>query len=358
MCHDCPVTRKVDYSALLYPVDRAEISAFKNEQRASRGSRWSAPIRPQTILFVAIAVALAVGILVLSSTSREPGSNSANLSRLVAVVILAVIVLAVIAAGSSFGGKQWETMLRLSRFAAANGLDYTPRSGDPHYPGSIFGKGESRETLNRLRATSGRALEIANYQYLTGSGRNRRVHRWGYLAMRLDRRLPHMILDARANNAAFGVTNLPTSFTKNQVLSLEGDFDRYFTLYCPREYERDALYVFTPDLMALLIDNASVFDVEIVDDWMLVYSATPFAQADPALYQRLFHIVDTVGAKTSSQSGRYVDDRIGAVAPNLVAPEGRRLRSGFSVGALAAFAIPLVLWFGFRFLNSSGFFGG
>lgn len=43
------------------------------------------------------------------------------------------------------------------------------------------------------------------------------------------------------------------------MLSLEGDFDRYFTLYCPGDYERDALYVFTPDLLALLIDESRHF---------------------------------------------------------------------------------------------------
>ena len=129
---------------------------------------------------------------------------------------------------------------------------------------------------------------------------------------------------------SFG-SNLPASFDKSQILSLEGDFDQYFTLYCPKAYERDALYVFTPDLMALLIDNAAPFDVEIVDDWMFVYSAKPFRSTEPAVYQRLFQIVDTVGAKTLSQTDRYVDENIGQFAANIVAPQGARLKRGFSV---------------------------
>ncbi|MEO7546479.1 MAG: hypothetical protein ABIT21_09370 [Terrimesophilobacter sp.] len=76
--------------------------------------------------------------------------------------------------------------------------------------------------------------------------------------------VPNMILDAKSNN--FLWTNLPQNFSRNQVLSLEGDFDKHFTLYCPKEYEHDALYVFTPDLMTRLIDHAAGYDVELVDD--------------------------------------------------------------------------------------------
>ena len=48
-----------------------------------------------------------------------------------------------------------------------------------------------------------------------------------------------MVLDARSNNGLFGGTNLPSQFSKDQILTLEGNFSEYFTLYCRREYERD-----------------------------------------------------------------------------------------------------------------------
>jgi hypothetical protein len=133
-------------------------------------------------------------------------------------------------------------------------------------------------------------------------------------------------------------------FRKDQVLSLEGDFDRFFTLYCPQEYERDALYVFTPDLMALLIDEAAPFDVEIVDQWLFVYSARPFPLADPATYQRLLRIVTTVGAKALSQTDRYVDERIGVFEANLVARSGQRLRRGVNWVGIAIIGLFLAVW--------------
>lgn len=37
----------------------------------------------------------------------------------------------------------------------------------------------------------------------------------------------------------------------------------------------DALYLFTPDIMARFIDNAAQLDVEIVDDWLFLYLQRP-----------------------------------------------------------------------------------
>ena len=153
-----------------------------------------------------------------------------------------------------------------------------------------------------------------------------------------------MVLDSRANNGLFGTSNLPAAFSKDQVLSLEGDFNNYFTLYCPKQYERDALYVFTPDLMARCVDNAAPFDIEIVDKWMFVYSAIPFDMSNGAIYQRLFGIVDTVGAKTLTQTDRYSDERIANFTANVVAPQGARLKRGFSGVAIVLGVIVLGFW--------------
>jgi hypothetical protein len=52
------------------------------------------------------------------------------------------------------------------------------------------------------------------------------------------------------------------------------------------------------------------------------------------VYQRLFRIIDTVGAKTLSQTDRYSDERVDTFASNLVAPQGRRLTRGVKVGSV------------------------
>ncbi len=243
-----------------------------------------------------------------------------------------------------FAVKRFERYVRLDWFAKANGLVFSPADANPQYPGAIFGHGRARSAYEHFRSASERFLDFGNYRYTTGSGKNSTTHTWGFMALQLDRSLPHMVLDARANNGLFGGTNLPATFTKDQVLSLEGDFNNFFTLYCPKQYERDALYVFTPDLMALCIDNAAPFDIEIVDQWMFVYSASPFDMSYGGIYERLFGIVDTVGAKTLTQTDRYSDERIANFTANVVAPQGARLKRGVPIAAIVLGAVVLAFW--------------
>jgi hypothetical protein len=75
-----------------------------------------------------------------------------------------------------------------------------------------------------------------------------------------------------------------------------------------------------------------------------VYSNVAFRTADAALYARLFRIMDTVGAKTLTQTDRYVDERIGDFAANVVAPQGARLKRRVSIGAIVIGVLFLGFW--------------
>jgi len=348
-CNVAEVIRAIDYSALTGAVAPAEVKAFRDSVRARPGYSTTSAVITVIVALVVLFVFGSFFVGILGTAISWVSAGADNPVALVAglffpVVLLGgFVLLAVVVIRQVARGGRWERWYRLDRFAAANGFTFSPRDADPTYPGAIFQLGRSRTALDHLRSASDRFLDYGNYQYVTGSGKNQTTRTWGFLALQLDRALPNMVLDARANNGIFG-TNLPATFRKDQVLSLEGDFDKYFTLYCPKEYERDALYVFTPDLMALLIDTASPYDVEIVDTWMFVYSSSPFDLRQPAVHQRLLGIVDTVGAKTLSQTDRYADERIGDPAVNLVAPQGRRLRRGVSVGAVIFVAVFAVVW--------------
>ena len=345
--------RIVDYAPLTDEVTHEQLQEFKREAKAS-GAAWASISIGQGLALAFVTAFVAVFILAFASLFAKFGlenlaDNPGNPIALFFVGFPIFVGLLLVASFiallvRNLRGTVWNERLRLSRFAAANGFRFSPIDKDPAYPGAIFGQGSARQVSNHLTSAGERFLDIGNYTYTTGSGKNRQTHRWGFMALHLDRRLPHMVLDARANNGLFGMTNLPATFSRDQRLSLEGDFDKHFTLYAPREYETDALYVFAPDLMALLIDNAAPYDVEIVDDWMFVYSARPFALTDPAIVQRLLQIVDTVGAKTLAQTDRYVDDRVGEFTVNRVAQPGQRLRRGFPVVTVIVVAVVVVFW--------------
>ncbi|MEY9851192.1 hypothetical protein ABH923_000870 [Leifsonia sp. EB41] len=199
----------------------------------------------------------------------------------------------------------WRRRYRLHRFAVDNGLSYVPEAVGLRRSGVIFTAGRSPRGYDILSTGPGSDFEIGNFQYAGDWRSERALRRFGYFRLRLPGPLPHIVLEARRNRRWFGRSNLPWRFTSKQALSLEGDFDRFFRLHVPEGFEQDALYLFTPDLMVLFMDRASDFDVEIVDDWMYVYSPRPFRMADQRTYERLFAVLDTVGRRTLDRSARY-----------------------------------------------------
>lgn len=240
--------------------------------------------------------------------------------NLVIVGFVALIAFGIVVAGSKavalvrslvIPRSWWEAAYRLTRFAAANDLHYG-HDDVVAYPGVIFSTGIDRTAERRLTTTAGRRVEIGNYRYTVPSEDrdSSRVYGWGYVAITLDRRLPHLLLDAKANDkSVFGIrtSNLPVELAKDQRLSLGGEFDDAFTLYAPVDYGRDAFQIFAPDLMALFLDRLGAFDVEIVDDSMFVYGGR-FDLLDPTTYDWLQELVATVVARTVHRTSRYSDD--------------------------------------------------
>lgn len=373
-----------DARPLVEPVDPAAARAFAQQLRGVGGLSSQVTVgRVVSGVVIAFLVvmfgsvfATVIGAIVGSSSSAAGSGVAAVFSVLPMLIIGGLIALVVFALVRTRRSRE-QRMYRLDRFARANAMSYLPRLAAPQLPGMIFSLGTSREAVDLVRGERPRFVEFANYRYVTGSGKNRRTHLWGYVAVKLDVPLPHIVLDASGNNGLLG-SNLPRSFDRDQRLSLEGDFDRYFSLYCPVGYERDALYLFTPDIMARFIDNAAALDVEIVDDWLFLYAKRDFSTLDPATWAWLFSVVGALLDKFAQWS-RWRDDRLrlastspdavasaasvagadGAVAasavpftppldalrpPPGVAPQGRRLQRGIPWVSVIVMAVVIVVW--------------
>ncbi|WP_424448338.1 hypothetical protein [Microbacterium arborescens] len=253
-----------------------------------------------------------VGGLVFAIGTQSGSGAALSLTPLIPLVILIALAALIPFFGRRQRAAQAAVWYRLDRFARANGMSFEPQRPQPPLPGMIFSQGSGRMASNLVRGDQPRFVEFANYRYTTGSGKNQQTHTWGYVAVHLSTPLPHIVLDALGNNGLFG-SNLPVTFDRDQHLSLEGDFDRYFRLYCPRGYERDALYLFTPDIMARFVDNAAALDVEIVDDWLFFYGRRDFSTLDPATWSWLFGAVAAMIDKLA-QWERWRDDRLAASA--------------------------------------------
>ncbi|SFR87739.1 hypothetical protein SAMN04487846_0188 [Microbacterium sp. cf046] len=399
-----------DPRPLVEPVDRNAVREYTRRLRQSGavGSVFSSGARTVAIImgaaffivFGSVFITVAASILsALASIGSGDIGGPLIISAIGAVLpilvvggAMAAIVIAVVRGG--LGGQ--ERWYRLSRFAAANGMTFLPSLPAPALPGMIFNVGGARSSSDLVRGEEPRFVEFANYQYTTGSGKNRTTHRWGYVAIKLDVPLPNIVLDATSNNSLFG-SNLPATFDRDQKLSLEGDFDQHFSLYCPEGYEQDALYLFTPDIMARFIDHAAALDVEIVDDWLFLYGKREFSSLDPATWAWLFSVVAALLDKFA-QWARWRDEKLqtdaaafGAATPGAgvagvaavagdpasatatalpfaaptqalgpppgVALSGRRLKRGVPWGAIVVLGVFAAFWLAGQFGLFEVFFG-
>ena len=170
-------------------------------------------------------------------------------------------------------------------------------------------------------------------QYATDSSITRQLTS-SFVGIPLSAQVPNIVLLKRG----LGMLKLAgVGLGTKQRLSLEGDFDRTFTLYCPEGYERDALEIFTPNLMQRLMETTGGCDVELVDNWMFIYSLPGryrSAEALAAVEQATALVQQTVQRQTSRYSDERAPRSSGTVSPeqhaaNLhgVAPGGRRVKT-------------------------------
>jgi hypothetical protein len=225
---------------------------------------------------------------------------------------------------------KYKKCICLSEFANINGLKYVEKPVYKKYPGLIFNIGHDSAASDMLIKESALvSYEIANYCYTEGSGDDSSYTKLSYIMIKLGHKLPHMVLDSKNNNFnVFGksLTNLPVSMKNGQKMSLEGDFDKYFTLYAPKNYKRDALYIFTPDLMAAFIDKSGQYDAEVIDDMLFIYSNKPLDVFNIDIMKGIFNIINIIGEKAFSKSDRYFDEKVGDRSNDLIDMSGRRLK--------------------------------
>lgn len=329
---------RLDTAPLTGRIDPRELREFRRTLPPRRKGNLAAPIIGAIVMVAMLGFMLRFGFDVLDAR----GTHGLLFAPMLLPYIIIPLALGIVIARGLIRNSA-RRQFRIARFAAANGLEYRAYWDAPIMPGLIFGEGHDRSASDIVTRGQGTgpitdALSIGNHFYVTGSGKSRQEHRWGYVEIRLPTPLPNIVLDAKGNNSLF-FSNLPVSLDRHQRLSLEGDFDRHFVLYCPQGYEQDALYLFTPDIMERFIDRSAELDVEIVDDRMYLYSMKELSTTDPDTWRWLFAtaaaLTERIGAWMRWRDSRLGETRAlpaadGGVAlvrpPAGVAAQGRRLK--------------------------------
>ncbi len=307
---------QLNYDALTAPLTKQDLRNYT----ASRGAagvvgRFFAGF----VVIVGVVVLISMAVVTMNAIrlGDAPGRVGSFVGISIPIVIALVIAFSVRA--------ETRRLARLYKFSQMNGITMAVNTPGAPYDGLIFNQGHSKRV--RLALSFPGDIEVGNYEYVTGSGKSRTTHTWGYVAAKLPRRLPHMVLDAKKNNFFGTFSNLPAGFGKDQVLHLQGTFSDHFTLYAPKEYERDAFYVFTPDVMAALVDAGGRYDIEVIDDMIFLYAHLGMKMDTEQHLRDLLAITQRIKGELHDQTDYYTDERVGDRALNSIATPGRRLKS-------------------------------
>ncbi|MCL2451791.1 hypothetical protein FWD20_02870 [Candidatus Saccharibacteria bacterium] len=292
---------QLDYSAL----DDKTISRkdFSKEQLAAAG------VKNQMMPIVLPMVAFIVGMVVYGTAL-----TSDFLLLIISVPVLIGMLIVVI----SLGKRQ----LRVLKFALDNQAYFSAAKTTPPSQPIMFNIGHRRIQTNTFVFHDGASL--AKYQYTTGSGKNQQTHFFNYMQITLPRQVPHLFINGKKN-----AVNPNTFEYKVEKLKLEGDFSKHFDLLVPPGYQRDALQILTPDVMAALIDFGKEYDFELIGSELYIYQSGMFSKELFTSAEKLrtfLTAVDKISSQFGKQTKTYSDLRAGNVSSNLVATEGAKFK--------------------------------
>ncbi|MEI6580984.1 MAG: hypothetical protein WCO07_02305 [bacterium] len=140
-------------------------------------------------------------------------------------------------------------------------LAYNNTNGES---GVMFKEGNTRNISNEIRGFfEDRPFRIFCYQFSIGSDKNRRTFCYTVFAFKLNGSFPHIYLNNKSNS---------WSINTGEKIPLPVEFENKFSLSAPKEYEIEALEIFTPDILASLLNKGFLYDVEFVNQEILVFA--------------------------------------------------------------------------------------
>ena len=287
------LANKINYDAL----NDKNISRknFSQEQLEAAGLARKKFSKNMKIFAYAISGIIIVAALILSVIDITSGLFG------ISFILITIIVIG----GMYFIGLFAEKYkYRLLKFTLDNNweINFTRINNFSSIDALMFKVGNSR-MLNYWMQDPNKFL-FANYQYTTGSGDNQQTHYFDFAQIQLPRRVPHLIINSRKNN--IGVSTFGYDVEKIEV---EGDFNKYFKIVTPPEYERDALQILTPDVLQTFIDFGADYDFEMLDNKLIVFASNKTLREKESL-QKLLLAIAKLLPEISHQVNTYSDEKV------------------------------------------------
>lgn len=158
-------------------------------------------------------------------------------------------------------------VLLFQQFATRHGMTYAP--GGTQYNGIFMDVGNEQKSYNTVHGSfDGNDFWLFNFSYTLGSGKHKQYCKRTVFKIVFPCEFPRMT--SFSDMHAFYI---PSDYFKNpQKVVLSGDYEHFFDLTVEKDFEIEALQIFTPDLMEKVRFSKHHFSLEFVGNTLFVYT--------------------------------------------------------------------------------------
>jgi len=188
-------------------------------------------------------------------------TNIALLALFVGLFFMPVIVYNLMAYKLFLYLKNPEKLMMQKMASDNNGTFVSGGLNIDNEKGMIFHEGSSRYASDVITFKDGEnPVRFFKYSIIRGSGKNATTYCYHILIFQTSTSFPHMYLNYKENSYSMSI---------GEHLSLPLEFEKYFSLSIPKGYHLEALQIFTPDIMARIIDLPFKSDIEFVNNQII-----------------------------------------------------------------------------------------
>lgn len=184
------------------------------------------------------------------------------------------------------------------QFAQKNGFSYQQKGWIEGQNGAAFLVGHGKIMEDILQGEiAGLPLALFNYRYTVGSGKNSRTYNFTVLDLDLKTPVPPMLL--LVDRQYFGDDLADNNLNYPSKIELPQNQENIFNLYCEKEYEIEALQIFTPEFLNRIAEKYRRFSLDFVGTKIYIYSSNVIT--DKAGLMLLKEFAGMLAQKLSSQ---------------------------------------------------------
>ncbi len=174
------------------------------------------------------------------------------------------------------------------QFGASIGFTFTDSIDVDSVQGKLFSIGRDRSISDVLTGMYQNIhVRIFCYQFIIGSGKSSQTINNTVFEATFDSSMPDLLVSSESQ-----IQFLDDCFNDEDVLKLEGDFNKYFKVRAPKGFEVEAYQILSPDVMVDLIDKARNLNFEFNNNRLYIY--VPKVVSTKSDMQSMFNLVEYI----------------------------------------------------------------